>query len=57
MEVCNSNGEYESICDIGWDGIDAQVVCSSFFGIDFGKLCACNVLQLYVDIHAFDHSI
>ena len=38
LEVC-INGEYESICDIGWDRVDAQAACRYLFsGRDYGKL-------------------
>ena len=31
VEVC-VNGEYESVCDIGWDEADAQATCRQLFG-------------------------
>ena len=44
VEVCNSNGVYESVCDIGWDTVEAHLVCSYFF-IDYGKLNYYNIIN------------
>ena len=37
VKVC-INGSYHEICDVGWDDLDAQVVCNYRFGSDYGKL-------------------
>ena len=26
------NGSFHQICDVGWDDIDAQVVCNQYYG-------------------------
>ena len=49
VEVCNSNGEHESVCDIGWDTVEAHLICSYFF-IDYGKLNYYNIIN-YTEIH------
>ena len=35
IETC-VNGQYESLCDIGWDEVDAQAICRQLVGSDNG---------------------
>ena len=37
VEIC-VNGQYESVCDIGWDKVDAQALCRYQLGGNVGKL-------------------
>ena len=37
VEIC-VNGLYESVCDIGWDEVDAQALCRYQLGGNVGKL-------------------
>ena len=37
VKVC-INGSYHEICDVGWDDLDAQMVCNYWFGSDYGEL-------------------
>lgn len=27
VEVCTTSGTYSTVCTVGWDNLDAQVVC------------------------------
>ena len=45
VQVCNSNQEYESVCDIGWDTQDARVFCSYFLDGEYGKHRAHNLVH------------
>ena len=41
VEIC-VNGQYESVCDIGWDQVDAKIVCRSLFslvGKKYNNIC------------------
>ena len=44
VEVC-INGIYHSICNIGWDNHDAQVVCNQIYSSRYSKFLA-TVLSL-----------
>ena len=44
VEIC-VNSEYESVCDIGWDQSDAQVVCRQLFGYNYG-MCIVKTINL-----------
>ena len=46
VEVC-INGIYHSICNIGWDNHDAQVVCNQIYSSRYSKFLA-TVLSLSV---------
>ena len=35
IEIC-VDGQYESLCDIGWDELDAQALCRRQIGINSG---------------------
>ena len=35
IEIC-VDGRYESLCDIGWDELDAQALCRRQIGINSG---------------------
>ena len=53
VEVC-FNGTYQSICDVGWDDEDAQLVCN-FVGFAepfFRKLCA-RIVMLFMSLDSF----
>ena len=45
VKVC-INGSYHEICDVGWDDLDAQVVCNYWFGSDYGKLLLKSTTEL-----------
>ena len=36
IEIC-VDGQYESLCDIGWDEVDAQAFCRQQVRFDAGK--------------------
>ena len=36
VDICY-NQTYRSLCDYGWDDIDAEVFCRNRFGNDFGE--------------------
>ena len=36
VDIC-VNGTYIPICDLGWDNVDAQLVCRKIYGSRFGK--------------------
>ena len=42
IEICVS-GRYESVCDIGWDKVDAQALCRQLFGNS-------NGMQIYTNL-------
>ena len=55
VEVCNSNLQYESVCDIGWDTQDARVACTYFLSLDrYGKHRAHNqVIFIICDYESY----
>ena len=42
IEIC-VNGQYESLCDLGWDEVDAKALCRQRIGSN-------NGMQLYTNI-------
>ena len=47
VEVC-ANRVYHSICDVGWDSRDVQVVCNQYFGTNYGKFSMMTTLSFAV---------
>ena len=39
IEIC-VDGRYESVCDIGWDEVDALAFCRYQYGSNVGKCCS-----------------
>ena len=45
VQVC-FDGVYHTICDVGWDEIDANIACRSQFGNSYCKLLHGHLLLL-----------
>ena len=48
IEVC-TNVSYSSVCDYGWDDVDALVFCRNYFSFNFG-FSSSNISELMFSV-------